>query len=166
MLRLPIALALALALPVIAQAQPGLPYEIKRDVPRTGSRLLATAAKSDLPFDKGYDQLTPAQQASIKSRYEQMGPGDEPPYPLAGTKKIWQALVRGGDKLGEKGTLRLAVDVDADGKPTAVTVLQTPGDRLAKYMAAVLMQERYKGALCDGVPCAQQFLFAAQWVQD
>ena len=54
-------------------------------------------------------------------------------------------------------------DVDAAGKATAAHVYSTPGKNTSDYMTAVLLRERYKPALCAGTPCAQQYLFTAQW---
>lgn len=139
-------------------------FSIKRDAPPTGSHLRETGAKAWLPFDKPYGELSAKQQAGIKARYEHMGEGDEPPYPLNGPKHIWKSLVDIGDRLDEHGTLRMVVDVDAAGKATRVAVLQSPGERLSKAMSVVLLQEPYKSALCAGTPCAQQFLFEADWV--
>ena len=148
-----------------AGAQEKQEYRLTRDIPLTGSRLLATGAKGTVPFDKPYAELTPAQQAGLKAVYESMGDGDEPPYPLHGTRHLWRSLIDAGDRYGEHGPLSIIVDVAADGTATQVAVMKTPGKRLATHMSLVLLKERYKPALCAGTPCAQQFRFVAEWIE-
>ncbi|QJE02377.1 hypothetical protein HH212_22070 [Massilia forsythiae] len=145
-----------------AQEQPT--YRLKRDTPSAGTLLRSTGATSTMPFDKPYAALTPAQQASLKAQYESMGPGDEPPYPAQGTRHIWQALIKAGDRYDEHGVVSIVVDVDATGTATRATVLKAPGKQLATYMSMILLKERYKSALCGGAACSQQFRFDAGWV--
>jgi hypothetical protein len=154
----------ALCFQVAAQEKPE--FQLKRDTPLTGSHLLSTGAKSIMPFDKPYAELTQTQQQILKEQYESMSAGDEPPYPIHGTKDIWKSLIKGSDRYGEHGTLRIIVDVDSDGTATKATVLEAPGEQLATYMSTVLLKQHYKSALCAGGPCSQQFKFEAGWVSD
>lgn len=148
-----------------ATAQEKNEFRLARDTPLTGSRLTQTGARGNVPFEKSYAELTPAQQAGLKAAYESMGDGDEPPYPVHGTRAIWRALIDAGDRYDEHGPLSIIVDVDATGTATKVAVMKTPGQRLATHMSYALLKERYKPALCAGTPCAQQYKFDAEWVQ-
>ena len=62
--------------------------------------------------------------------------------------------------------MRLIADIDSTGAVTRVMVLEAPNDSFGKYMALVLGKEKYKPALCAGVPCAQQYLFKAKMVRE
>lgn len=149
------------ALPTAAtQAQ--YQYRLKSDWPLGSTRMQDSGARSNIPFDKPYGELSAEQQARLKAPYEAMGEGDEPPYPLEGVKGVWTQLMKASDYLREYGELRIVVDVDAAGKATAAHVYSTPGKNTSDYMTAVLLRERYKPALCAGTPCAQQYLFTAQ----
>lgn len=146
----------------LAQAQQ-TEYELKRDTPPTGSRMRIAGAKSSIPFDQPWEKLSREQQAEIMAPYESMGPGDEPPYPLNGTRKIWNAFVKASDHMHVHGHVRIIVEVNAEGKATSAQVYATPDERITKYVASVMMNERYKPARCKGQPCAQQFMFDADW---
>jgi hypothetical protein len=57
------------------------------------------------------------------------------------------------------GQLSMLVDVDEAGVPASVSVLKSPDDRLTKYVAAVLMEEKFKPGICGGLPCKMPFPF-------
>ena len=157
-------IVLCCAIPM-ASAKDPYKYQLKSDWPLGSTRMMDAGAKSPIPFDKPYGALTPEQQARIKANYEAMGAGDEPPYPLDGTKGLFTQLMKASDYLREYGELRIVVDVDAAGSATAAHVFSTPGKPTSDFMSAVLLKERYKPALCAGTPCPQQFLFAVGWTK-
>jgi hypothetical protein len=103
--------------------------------------------------------LTPEEKQWVKSQYEPMGESDEPPYPLHGMRTILEAAAELQKKLYVKGSLSLAVTIDAQGKPIAVEVLTSPDTEMTKAMAKVLMLEKWKPALCKGSPCQMQYPF-------
>ncbi|KQU76017.1 MULTISPECIES: energy transducer TonB [unclassified Rhizobacter] len=159
----PLAAALLLSTPWIAcAADPATPprYTIKQDRPDTGSHILRDVVTgSHVPFDKPYGELSPQQQAIVKSQYEAMGTNDEPPYPLKGPQSLYKAMAAGQDHLRARGHLSLLVDVDSRGEAQSVSVLVSPDPLLTKYAAGVLMNAKYKPARCDGAPCAMQYPF-------
>lgn len=76
---------LCCALPTVAgQAQ--YKYQLKSDWPLGSTRMQDSGARSNIPFDKPYAELSAEQQARLKAPYEAMGEGDEPPYPLEGIR--------------------------------------------------------------------------------
>jgi hypothetical protein len=134
-------------------------YSMKRDEAFLGSHIRRAAATGPIPFDKTYAELSEEQKNSLKSVYENMGPQDEPPYPIKGLRKIMKAFVTIGDSLRAEGKVHLLVDVDSRGNATSVSALKVPDPEIARYMANVLMVEKYKPAVCAGHPCAQQYNF-------
>lgn len=132
-------------------------HTLKSDRPPTGSMLRQNVGWSSVPFDKSYEELTVAQKDVVHSRYESIGPGDEPPYPRKGTARIFRELRDAAGILQSEGELFLSVMVGPDGKGTQVSVYQTPHPDLATFGASVLMKERFKPALCKGQLCAQEF---------
>ena len=112
-----------------------------------------------VPVDKTYAELTEEEKQRVKSVYEPMAEGDEPPYPLHGLRTIVEASAKLQSALRVSGALTLAVTVSAAGEPIAVAVLKSPDEEMTKRMAAVLMLEKYKPAVCKGIPCQMQYPF-------
>lgn len=156
-----LAAGLLLCAPLIASAAdaaaPPKRYSLKQTEPSSGTHIVREVASSNLPMDKPYAELTPQQQRTVKAQYEEMGPDDEPPYPLNGPRAIVRALAEGRNRLHVNGRLFLAVDVNGSGEATAVSVISSPDERLTQYAAAVLMKAKYKPARCSGEPCAMQY---------
>ncbi|MES2148984.1 MAG: hypothetical protein V4508_04235 [Pseudomonadota bacterium] len=143
----------------LASAQAPLKEEftIKRDAPRVGSNIKANLVQLSVPPDKDYADLTESQKNSVKANYEAMAPGDEPPYPVGGVKKLFQSIDAGQQALLVKGEMTLVAKVGADGKVGSVDVLVSPDERIVKFVASVLMLTPFKPALCSGSPCAMAF---------
>ena len=135
-------------------------YSLKQDQPDIGTNIKRDIVSgSVVSLDKGYAELSPEEQAYVKSQYEQMGPHDEPPFPVNGLRPIYKMIVAGQQKLRVGGSMTLAVDVNSQGEATSVSVLQSPDPEMVRFAASVLMLQRYKPALCNGNPCTMQFLF-------
>jgi hypothetical protein len=135
-------------------------YSLKQDQPDTGTSIKREIARgSVLPLDKAYGEMSPDEQSYVKSQYEQMALGDEPPFPTSGLRPIYKAIATGQQKLLVTGSMTLVVEVNDQGEATSVSVLRSPDPQMTKFAASVLMLQKYKPALCDGRPCAMQFPF-------
>ncbi|HZP65590.1 MAG TPA: hypothetical protein VFB32_04720 [Rudaea sp.] len=135
-------------------------YTVLQDRPETGTHIArAVAEGARIPLDKSYAELSPAQQHALKAEYSGLGVNDEPPFPSAGLKRVYQALAGSYEVAPASGELALLVDVDAKGDPGGVTVVRTPDPRSARRASAALMREKFKPALCSGHPCAMQYRF-------
>jgi hypothetical protein len=133
-------------------------YSIKET--ETGSLIPEPVVSGiSVPVDKSYEQLTPQEKLRVKSLYESMGEGDEPPYPLHGTRQLYEAAEKLQNTLGITGELALVVTVDRKGKPLKVESLRSADKEMTAAMAKVLLLEKYKPALCKGVPCQMQYPF-------
>jgi len=142
-------------------------YTIKQTKPNVGTLLRRDIVKAGtIPLDKKYGELTPEQQKALKAQYEHMGDQDEPPFPADGLLPAYKAVALAHEKfdLRHKGTLVLYVDVDSDGKAKGVSVETSPDPDISKEVGMFLMVQKYKPAMCKGVPCAQVFPLRAELV--
>ena len=151
-----------------AQSEPATPldaasqsarYKLKPDVSFLGMRFKAGRgnALSAIPFDKPYELLTPTEQARVKSVYESMGAGDEPPFPIGGLATLYDPLTKGQQRLLVEGAFIAEVTVSSKGEGVAITVFKTPSERVTKFVAGIALLTKYKPALCQGVPCEMAF---------
>ncbi len=139
-------------------ADPAASFGMKDSSPPTGSSLRRNIVEGSLPFDKRYDELTPAQRELFKSRYEPMAADDEPPFPVDGLGPMMLALQKGAVRYDVRGRLDMSVVIGPDGAPQAVTAYETPGDeRFTKFAATILMVQKYKPAVCGHRPCQMAF---------
>lgn len=140
------------------------PLEDKTYVQRDMHAILwRQQASGPVPSNRRWSELTPAQQAVVRRAYPALAPGDEPPYPLNGSSKLFAQLSEAADRLGADGELVLFVRVGADGKARSVSAIGKPDPALARYVASALMLEPYKPAMCDGRPCEMVYPFKLEF---
>ncbi|WP_157201476.1 energy transducer TonB [Massilia sp. Root418] len=159
-------LALASAVPLAAAAQTGEPaprHTLKESEPPTGSSIKRNISSGRFPYDKAYADLSDADKALLRANYEDMGPDDEPPFPLRGYKAVFKALYEIQRKLAITGVIDIGIMVDAEGKGTSVKVYRSPDPELTRIVAALMIVEQYKPALCHGQPCTQEFPFKVRF---
>ena len=142
----------------VAQIPESEKFAIKE---RTTGSVVARGAVTNIviPPDKTYAELSLDQQNLLKRQYQPMRPGDEPPYPLYGTYRIYDAIRAAQRKLAVEGTLDMVVQIDDKGKATSVAVLSSPDPVMTRAAASILMMQQYKPAVCGGTPCAMQYPF-------
>jgi hypothetical protein len=146
-------------------SRPSPEFEMKDHVAETGSKFRRTIIKGSLvPINLRYDELAEEHKALLKSKYQSMGPNDEPPFPADGLMPILKELQTAGQALQASGTVEMQVDVDATGRASSVALMRSVDPTLDKYAAGVLMRTKYKPARCDGVPCRQQYPFSLSFV--
>lgn len=155
MLRHLIVLSAALAVVVPATAQSS-GYSVKETA--LGSLVPQPVLTGRVPFDRSWAQLTPEQRGVIAADYESLPAGDEPPYPAHGLRHFATYLARFADLREPVGLLVASVNVGPDGRPRGVTVFRTPDPQLVPVVAAMLGSEEYKPAVCQGSPCAMDYL--------
>ncbi|MEY2689433.1 MAG: hypothetical protein RL375_3632, partial [Pseudomonadota bacterium] len=133
-------------------------HSVKEGEPVTGTLIRRSIVDgSVLPINKTYSELSTNELAILRGYYEQMAPGDEPPFPLAGLKPIYEALSDGKDKFRSRGDLLLAAEVDATGEVSGVKVYKSPDPDITKFAASVLLLTRFKPAVCNGKACKMDF---------
>lgn len=137
-------------------------YTLKEDQLRTSTLILRDVARAiPVPPDLGYDKLSEQQQATVKSWFPALAPGDEPPYPVKGPAPFYQTVQRIISATRQQGDITVYVLVGKDGKPVNVTTVGQdkqgipPEVSKAVGMAAGLIA--YKPAVCDGQPCEMMY---------
>jgi hypothetical protein len=138
-------------------------YTLKSEDAQTGTSLKRNMAQLDFPPNKTYAELSEADKARLRGMYEKMGANDEPPYPLRGYGKLMRSVAAAGGSLQVQGAIEMGVIVGADGRANEVKVYRSPDPKTTTVMANVLMLEKYKPALCQGKPCAQEFPFSVEF---
>jgi hypothetical protein len=127
---------------------------LRRDLKWTGK----------IPLDKTYQQLTPQEKADLRALYTSMPPEDEPPFPLAGMRPLFNSIRRGQQIVHAGGRLDLVVTVDAHGKATEIAdfggVKGNNAYQMTQYAGSLLLMTKFKPAVCGGKPCQSQFPFA------
>jgi hypothetical protein len=131
----------------------------------TGSIIALDVASAAIPFDKTWAELTPQQQEIVRSDYETMPPGDEPPFPLHGLKRIVQPIAKRADSTGDFGKLIASVTVDGEGNAHDVVVYKSPSKELTALAAAGLIDTKFKPAACKGQPCTMAFVLRVELLE-
>lgn len=116
--------------------------------------------ESKIPLNKTYGELTDEQKAELHKMYESLPAGDEPPFPEAGMKPIFNAIKKAQRILQSRGTLDLAVTVGPDGKAIKVENFSSVRTgQMTDHAQEVLLLTKFKPAVCHGEPCTMQFRF-------
>lgn len=157
---------LAAHAPLHAQ-EPNPQHGIKFDQPAVGSHIRQYAVSpQSIPINRRYDQLSSAERTKLHGWWEEMLPGDEPPFPKDGLKSVHDAIRKVQDKLAVTGQLLMIATVGTDGRVIEVKVIRSPSPEMAKFGAAVLMFIEFKPAVCSGQPCIMDFPFLYRFAVD
>ena len=125
--------------------------------PETGSHLPAKLGTYAVALNRRWADLPPDEQGIIKSYYEAMASGDEPPFPAEGLGTIIGAVVKLCAHRCKNGTVRVVATIDREGVAQTARVLEADQVKVGEFLAQVLLLERYKPAVCKGVPCQMDF---------
>lgn len=143
------------------------PYTVKQSTPSEGSRIRKPiVVAGNIPLDKRYADLTSAQKDILKSVYEKMGDGDEPPFPEKGLMPLYKALANAHEslQLQFKGPVTMYVEVDSHGNPGALQLIEAPDQQIGQAVANIMAEQKFKPALCNGTPCRMKYVFHAELV--
>jgi hypothetical protein len=132
-------------------------YGVKESDPKVGTSVRVEIVRSPIPFDKKFDELTPEQMEVLRSKYNELGANDEPPFPADGMHDIGREIARLEAAKQFHGPLVMTVKVDEKGEGKSVAVYKSPDDDFAHSVAVVLMKAKYKPAKCAGNPCTMDF---------
>jgi hypothetical protein len=115
---------------------------------------------STVPYDKSWDQLTPAQKLNVRHWYKDLPDNVEPPFPEHGLLEI----VRAADDSGParmKGDDPLLMIVSVDDKGN-VTNVDWKGRQvfLAVTLKKTFRSVRFKPGKKDGVPVSSVFYYS------
>jgi hypothetical protein len=131
-------------------------YHLKGSV--VGSALRQVVLSGTMPFDKTYAELTSDQKAVLASDYEELPPGDEPPFPIYGVGHLVRPLMSFVEAANVVGPLVASVLVDSQGDAVRATVYKAPDPALAQLASSALSTEKYKPGVCKGQPCRMEYV--------
>lgn len=147
--------------PATAAAMPR--YTLRQDVAPVGSNIpRAVLRDSLLPFNRTWQELTPEQRLVMKSHYESMSEADEPPFPEAGLRVIYQWIDAVARRTGDRGPVIMNLGIDSQGQVASVAVIQSPSKEFTQALARALLEVRFKPAVCDGQACRMDFPVRAE----
>lgn len=149
---------------MVANSQSVGPFALRDDLASAKAIKDVIAQSTKIPFRKRYADMTQAEKDVVRAFYTSMGPTDEPPFPEAGLEPLVRALHRAQSRLLVEGDLYLVADVDANGDATSVAAYGSPDPNMTKFAASALVLQKFKPALCAGIPCAQKFPFSLKFV--
>ena len=127
--------------------------------PPTGTRLAPKVVTSPLPLEATYEELTAEDKAKIRANYDGMPEADEPPFPKAGLKPIWETIYENYHPSNQKGDLVVIASVDLYGVVREVAVYETTSNHMTKLVSTALAATEFKPAKCGGEACAMDFIF-------
>lgn len=157
------AVAALVAACTVAAAPADPVYNVKVDEPSTGSHITKSVLLGDawLPLNRTWAELSDEDKRKVRSQYEAMPAGDEPPFPAEGLLPIYKAIGEGQRHLRRLGSgqMTLVATVDSQGKVAQVQVLGQGVPGLNEFVAQVLMVTPFKPAVCGGQPCRMDFPF-------
>ncbi len=131
--------------------------EVRSDTQRTGTFIRQSLLGARVAADKDYADLSAADKAWVRADFAPMAESDEPPYPVGGVKALTAGIVQAQVKMRLQGHLRLVAKVEADGSVSRVDAIATPDEQMGKGVAAMVMLQKFKPALCKGQPCSMDF---------
>jgi hypothetical protein len=133
-------------------------FGLKDEPPPVGTHLRRDSAVSFTPLDAIWQGLTPVQQAVVRGAYPALDDGDEPPYPLKGTRGFYGDVAKLYRRFTDyQGDALVYVKVGADGVPTSVSTYGVKHQEFGRYLSMVAMMQRFKPARCAGTPCAMTY---------
>jgi hypothetical protein len=128
-------------------------YSLSSGSPPLGSNLPDKIGFANVPMDVGFDGLTPDQQRVVRARYPALDVGDDPPYPLKGSRELFTVLSKLGRYFISGDDLLVYATVGADGKVVSVsTIADLPSD-VKRTIGSAAALIKYKPAQCGGQPC-------------
>jgi hypothetical protein len=128
-------------------------YSVNSDGPALGSNLPGKIGFANVPMDVGFDGLTPDQQRVVRARYPALDVGDDPPYPLKGSRELFAVLSKLGRYFISGDDLLVDVAVGADGKVLGVTTIADLPSDVKRTIGSAAALIKYKPAQCGGQPC-------------
>lgn len=125
-----------------------------RDARPVGSMLTMERVIGTIPPNAPWEKLTEQHKNVVGAHYLGLAPGDDPPYPLKGTRAMHVAIADVYRKFTDfEAELTLYVLIGKDGVPKNATMIGAPHLDLGRYVGMVAMTQRFKPGICDGNPC-------------
>jgi hypothetical protein len=147
-------------LPAIEEVHQDPKYTMAGGEPEIGTRIADKNVRGPIAFRKTWGTMSKHEQRLVRQAYPMVHEEDEPPYPVYGTANMYRLISEGQSHIRATGMLRMNIFIDSTGAPSKVTVFSSPDPLLTKVATYVVMNEKYKPALCAGTPCPMIFPFS------
>lgn len=108
-------------------------------------------------FDTDWRGLNAAHRRAIQIQLGNLAVADEPPYPKAGMGDLLESIRMVAEQLSVDGRLKLVARVGANGDVESLHFEVGQRADFNRYVAALVYQTQFKGAVCAGAPCAMDF---------
>lgn len=185
----PLALLVALSLPVLGSAQ--TPAAPPASAPATAAASAPPAASGPgaegnfmfkthhpghpvdgranvftgpVPPDLPYDQLSPAQKAAVRALQADLAPENDPPYPLGGQRDLLEPLAQAQLRIVSTGLLVMDILVSADGVVEGVKPVKSPDNDMRRFAHRLALRTKFKPALYAGQPCRGTYRLMMQFM--
>lgn len=136
-------------------------YKLLGTAPK-GSNMRPVEARSPIPFNKRFDQLSERQMAIYRADFDGLKDTDTPPFPKKGLKEIYIPLIKGHKRIGGSGDLLAYAEINEKGGVNKVTVYMSPSKKLADLTTTVLFNTKFRPPSCNGDPCIMDYPFYYQ----
>ena len=123
----------------------------------TGSLIPVIEAKSNIPFNKSYENLNHTQKAQVRSQFKNLGINDTPPFPMHGLGAVYKPLIKANKIFGLNDTIKLEAKVSRDGLVSGVNVLNNSSVTYTNYLQRALKDIKFKPSKCGSVSCEMNF---------
>lgn len=151
-----VAAMLMMSSSIVSAATEANEYFIKVDV--TGSRIPVKLIKSNIPFDKHYNDFNDVDKASYRAYYEKIPAENVPPFPRNGLGQVSEDVKDAHVKMQKTGPLFVVAKIDESGKIETVSVFESPDERMTQLVSAALWEEEFVPGSCAGKPCTMEFV--------
>lgn len=131
-------------------------YTLKGE-PQAGSKVRTVDARSSIPFNKSYVELSNDQQAIFNAQFQDLAINERPPFPVEGLRAIYRPILSKNKSLEDTGVLSLAILVDEKGRVDNVSVVETTSPELEEFAVEALAGVKFEPAVCDGATCSMEF---------
>jgi len=136
-------------------------YKLLGTAPK-GSNMRPVEARSPIPFNKKFDQLSERQMAIYRADFDGLKATDTPPFPKKGLKEIYMPLIKGHKRIGGGGDLLVYAEINEKGSVNKVTVYMSPSKKLADLATTVMFNTKFRPPTCNGDPCIMDYPFYYQ----
>lgn len=123
----------------------------------TGSLIPTIDAKSNIPFNKSYEDLNQTQKTQVRAQFKNLGSNDTPPYPIHGLGAVYEPLIKANKVFGLNKTIKLEAMINRTGLVSGVNVLSKSDINYTNYLQKALNDIKFKPAQCGSVSCEMNF---------
>lgn len=128
-----------------------------KGAPITGSRIATTDAKSNIPFNKSYQELSQQQRQQVNAKFNNLGINDTPPFPKKGLSAVYKPLIKANKAFGLNQKISINATISRNGLVDKVDVLNNSDAEFTDYLQQALRNIKFEPAKCGATTCEMTF---------